>query len=328
VRRPDKGESESNLMSTPATSYRIDESQHVTVCICTRDRGPTIARTLRSIAGSGYDDYDVVVIDQSRSDDTEQAIAHIGEVRTRLTYARSQTVGSAVAHNLALERAHGPLVAFTDDDCEVSPDWLRLIVAHFHANPRVGEVCGAVIAGPHDPKQGFIPDSVIKRTAITSSPWLKWRERGIGANMAFRLDVLRAVGPFDPALGPGAPFRSCLDGDMTYRLLRAGYAVLDVPDAYVIHHGFRSWDEGTTLMRGVGLGMGAAYMKHLRLGDVAVIPTLAWEWVRFISLGRLITLRRRSGLARFAFYTRGVLSSFHYPIDRFRRIYIVDQVAG
>ena len=297
---------------------------HVTVCICTRDRGPTITTSLRSIAGSRYDDYDVVVIDQSRSDDTEQAIKLVDTVRTRLTYARSQTVGSAVAHNLAVERARGPLVAFTDDDCEVSPDWLRLIVAHFQANPEVGQVCGAVIAGPHDAKQGFVPDSVITRTAQTRSPWLKWRERGIGANMAFRLEVLRAVGPFDAALGPGAPLRSCLDGDMTYRVLRAGYAVLDVPDAYVIHHGFRTWDQGTTLMRGVGLGMGATYMKHLRLGDIAVIPTLLWEWVRFISWGRLIRLQRRSGLARFAFYARGMLSSFQYRIDRSRRIYIVD----
>jgi len=297
---------------------------HVTVCICTRDRGPTIATSLRSIGGSQYDDYDVVVIDQSRSDDTEQASKRVDTVRTRLTYARSQTVGSAVAHNLAVECAQGPLVAFTDDDCEVSPDWLRLIVAHFQANPEVGQVCGAVIAGPHDAKQGFVPDSVITRMAMTRSPWLKWRERGIGANMAFRLDVLRAVGPFDSALGPGAPLRSFLDGDMTYRVLRAGYAVLDVPDAYVIHHGFRTWDQGTTLMRGVGLGMGAAYMKHLRLGDIAVIPTLFWEWVRFISWGRLIRLQRRSGLARFAFYARGMLSSFHYRIDRSRRIYIVD----
>lgn len=298
---------------------------HITVCICTRDRGPTIATTLRSIAASRYDDYDIVVIDQSKSDDSERAIVRLDMARTALSYIRSQTVGSAVAHNLAVERARGPLVAFTDDDCEVSPDWLRLIVAHFQENPKVGEVCGAVIAGPHDSQQGFIPDSVITRTTLTHSPWLKWRERGIGANMSFRLEVLRAVGPFDAALGPGAPLRSYLDGDMTYRVLKAGYGVLDVPDAYVVHHGFRTWDQGATLMRGVGLGMGATLMKHLRLGDVAVIPTLLWEWVRFISWGRLITLQRRSGLARFAYYARGMLRSFQYRIDRSRRIYIVDQ---
>jgi len=297
---------------------------HVTVCICTRDRGPTVARSLRSVFASRYDDYDVVVIDQSTSDDTERTIEHLEVPRRRLTYVRSQTAGSSIAHNLAAEHAQGPIVAYTDDDCEVSPDWLRLIAAYFQANPNVGEVCGAVVAGPHEQEQGFVPDSVITRAELTSSPWLKWRERGIGANMAFRLDVLRAVGPFDVALGPGAPLRSCLDGDMSYRVLKAGYAVLDVQDAYVIHHGFRTWEEGTTLLRGVGLGMGAAYMKHLRLGDVAVIPTLLWEWAGCISWGRLIKFQRRSGLARFAFYAKGMLTSFQYRIDRSRRIYIVD----
>jgi GT2 family glycosyltransferase len=111
---------------------------------------------------------------------------------------------------------------------------------------------------------------------------------------------------------------------MTYRVLKAGYPVLDVRDAYIIHHGFRTWEQGATLMRGVGLGMGATYMKHLRLGDVAVIPTLLCQWIRCISWGRLIRLQRGSGLARFAFYATGMLSSFRYRIDRSRRIYIVD----
>src|ERR1700674_5387505 len=88
-------------------SYRIDESH--------------ACHSLYLYPRSRSDDHDVVVIDQSRSDDTEQAIKLVDTVRTRLTYARSQTVGSAVAHNLAVERARGPLVAFTDDDCEVSP---------------------------------------------------------------------------------------------------------------------------------------------------------------------------------------------------------------
>src|SRR5262249_45518976 len=158
-------------------------------------------------------------------------------------------------------------VAFTDDDCEVAPLWLELFVKYFGAHPEVGQICGAVIPAPHDPSQGFIPDYPIQTPRCISSPWRKWRAGGILANMAFRLDVLRAVGPFDEVLSPGSPLYNYEDGDMTYRVLKAGYTVLNLPDAYVVHHGFRNWQQGQVLMRRVGVAIGAACMKHVRLRD-------------------------------------------------------------
>jgi len=295
---------------------------HVTVCVCTRDRGDSITDTLESFLALDYDDYDVVIVDQSAAGGTAKAVRSVDAARGKLTYIRSSTTGLSAARNVAIAQACGQIIALTDDDCEVPADWLTRIVRHFRANPDVGQLCGEVRAAPHDPSVGFIPTFGVSRRRKISSPWLKWREGGIGANMAFREETLRAVGPFDELLGAGGALYSSEDRDITYRVLRAGYAVLDVSDVYVVHSGFRPWGEGRSLMHRAGLSMGAVYMKHLRLGDVAVLPTLVYEWWTSISWRRLLLFRPRTGVGRFLWYLRGLHASFRYDIDRRWRVYV------
>jgi GT2 family glycosyltransferase len=244
----------------------------------------------------------------------------------RFAYLRSSTVGKSVALNIAIERARGPIIALTDDDCEVSPTWLSVLVDIFAHYPEVGQVCGQVLPAPHDATQGYIPTYTIARVACIRSPWLKWREGGIGANMAFRQAALQTAGPFDEVLGPGGALGHCNDGEMTYRVLRAGYGVITTPEALVLHRGFRAYVQGQRLVRETYLAISAAYMKHLRMGDLAIVPTLLYLWAfRCISWNRLLRLRKYSGLGRFAYYGLGLLVSFRYPIDRQRRVYLPRQ---
>src|SRR5690349_3490688 len=113
---------------------------HVTVCICTRNRGASIVATLRSLDASSYTDFDVVIVDQSTGDETAQAIRAATDGDARFSYLRSTSVGLAAARNLALAQARGPIIAFTDDDCEVSPQWLAALVDIFQQNADVGAV--------------------------------------------------------------------------------------------------------------------------------------------------------------------------------------------
>src|SRR6516162_6518530 len=96
---------------------------HVTVCIATRNRGSSVADTLRSLGASRYRDFDTVIVDQSVDDTTEQAVRLCAD-DLAITYVRSASAGLSHARNLCIEHASGPIVAFTDDDCEVGEDWL------------------------------------------------------------------------------------------------------------------------------------------------------------------------------------------------------------
>jgi glycosyltransferase involved in cell wall biosynthesis len=308
-------------MPTSERTSNTDISPHVTVCIPTRDRGESIARTIRSVLASTYTDFDVVIVDQSATDTTQLAIQHEVSGDSHVTYIRSDTIGSSRARNICLEHARGPLVLFTDDDCEVSQAWIERIVRYFLRFPDVGQINGSVVPGPHDPQLGFIPTYQVSTLVRICGPRNKRRAGGISANVAYRREVLQAVGPFDEVLCAGGELYTYEDGDMTYRMLKAGYAVLNVPDAMVIHFGFRNWEQGRVMMRRVGVGIGAACMKHLRLMDADILPTLVYEWMRCISWNRLLRLQKRTGVARFLGFAVGLVVSFRYTTDARTRTY-------
>src|SRR4029079_1375471 len=98
----------------------------------------------------------------------------------------------------------------------------------------------------------------------------KSRARGMGAGMAVRRRAVLSLGGFDEQLGPGGRLRSGEARDLAARALVAGWWVLQIPDAYVVHHGFRTWVEGRSLTRRDWFGIGAAYAKQLKIGNLAI----------------------------------------------------------
>ncbi|MGH2517159.1 MAG: glycosyltransferase family 2 protein [Ktedonobacterales bacterium] len=294
---------------------------HVTVCICTRDRGEKIAPTLRSLLQITYEDFDVVVVDQSRDDATERAVMSATAGDGRFQYMRSTSLGLSAARNIAIAHASGPVLAFTDDDCVVSPGWLDCHVALLTTHSRAGLVFGAVRAAPYDSADGYIPDFPVKRAKEVRSRWLKYRDTGIGANMVLRQEALRRAGPFDEMLGAGAMFHAGEDTDMMYRVLRAGYSVLLTPDASVTHFGMRSRQDARG-QRKSGWGIGASYMKYVRSGDVAAAYALLQGIFACTSWKRVVLRRKPTGLGFAAETVRGAMVSLRYPLQRGRALYV------
>lgn len=314
------------MVNEPAATADGTARVRLSVCVATRNRGEAIAPTLQSLRLLEHDAFEVVIVDQStdaRSEETFQKV--VGRDR-RFRYVRSGTIGASVARNLGAAQARAPIIAFTDDDCVVPTSWLTHIERHFHAHPRVMMICGAVLAAEHDEKSGAIPTFTPRRFQELRSPWLKFRTRGISANLAVRADALRRVGPMDEVLGAGAPLKSCEDGDLEYRFLRAGLGILDAPEPAVLHYGFRSWAELKTLSRGALLGCGATCMKHLRMGDPAIVSTLLFLWFgRTVRWRNVARLRRPVGAWLFFEFARGMALSYKYRIDRRARTYVPEQ---
>ncbi|MGH7893807.1 MAG: glycosyltransferase family A protein, partial [Candidatus Binatia bacterium] len=179
----------------------------MTVVIGTRNRGDSIVRTVPTIVAGDHPSWDLHIVDQSDDERTARAIAPFLTDR-RIHYRRSRTVGVATARNIAVAEAATELVAMTDDDCEVAPDWLGEIDRAFALDPRIGIVFGNVLPGPHDPRAGFMPAYLTDEPVLARSLRDKNRIEGTGASMAIRRSRWRALGGFDEALGAGARLRS------------------------------------------------------------------------------------------------------------------------
>jgi GT2 family glycosyltransferase len=87
-----------------------------------------------------------------------------------------------------------------------------------------------------------------------------------GANMAFRREVLAAIGGFDPWFGPGAPFNA-EDIDAAARASLCGWKGAYCPAIVVSHHHGRKPDEAARIWRSYATGRGAYNMKLLLNGE-------------------------------------------------------------
>jgi glycosyltransferase involved in cell wall biosynthesis len=226
-------------------------------------------------------DIEVAVVDQSNDDSTRSAMAAL-LVDPRIRHYRCARRGLAAGRNAGLRLTSAPVVAMTDDDCEVGSDWIREVRRTFGRDSPTCVAFGSVLAAPHDLARGFIPICPVTDEYVGTRLRDKIRLDGMGACMAVRRDVWRALGGFDELLGAGGLFLSGEETDFCLRALLAGYAVGVTPRMAVVHHGFRPHGDAAALGFGYWYGTGAAFAKLLRCGHPSIFYLLArlgWRWL-------------------------------------------------
>jgi glycosyltransferase involved in cell wall biosynthesis len=300
----------------PTSELRvISKPKAITAVICTRGRGDAVRLAAGSVLACSHPDFEVLVIDQSSDDSSERALADLFS-DPRFTYVRSTSVGVSRARNDGLRRARSEFVAFTDDDCEVSEGWLEAMQAVLEEHEDAAAVFCAVRPGPHDASAGFVPGFECDGTQVFRR--FSRRLRGMGAGLAVRRQILIDLGGFDEELGPGSRFPACEDRDVVVRAIIAEHAVCTTDRTFVIHHGFRSWDEGRSLSQRDFIGIGAACAKPLRAGHWKFAPMALHEILAeslWPPVNDLLHFRRAFGKLRALHFLRGFWGGVLTPLD-------------
>lgn len=121
-------------------------------------------------------------------------------------FAVEDESGLSRARNAGIVNSSSPLIAFIDDDAEVSPEWAQNVVDMFASHPAVRVVGGRVVAKYVDrprPRwmssklEGYLSciDWGAGAAALERGQWI------VGANMIYRRDVFEEFGTFNPSLG-------------------------------------------------------------------------------------------------------------------------------
>jgi GT2 family glycosyltransferase len=202
-----------------------DRAPSVTVVVATYNGGRTLRGCLESIARLHYPDFEAVVVDDGSTDDT----ARILESFPQVSVVRQPNRGLSAARNAGIAAAGGEIVAFTDSDCVVDPDWLD----HLARDMERGGFDG--IGGPNLTP----PEERLAARCIALAPGhathvlidANEAEHVPGCNMAFRKSALLEVDGFDET------FRKAGDDvDVIWRLNDAGRRVGFSPGGFVWHH--------------------------------------------------------------------------------------------
>jgi glycosyltransferase involved in cell wall biosynthesis len=296
----------------------------ISALVCTCNRGGLVVDTVSSIFANTHPNFELVVVDQSKNDETEKALKPFS-IDHRLRYLKSPPTGKGHALNAGLGETKGDIVAITDDDCVVPPHWLETFASIFAAYPNVAVAFCSVEAGEHDSIAGFVPGYVLNRDRMLTTTHDVRNGVGIGAGIAVRRRMVENLGGFDPMLGPGSRFFDCDDRDIAMRALLAHYHVYETSAVAVKHFGFRTWQQGRELSRRNFFGIGAAYSKLLRCGrrDIVYIP--AYEFIRFAlwpPIQDLLYLRKPRGITRITAFVAGFIKGLRTPIDRATMMFI------
>ncbi len=257
----------------------MTELPSVSVVVAAYDAASTLGDCLRSLTALAYprERLEILVVDNASSDDTPVVARGFASAVTLLTETRR---GAAAARNRGIAAARGEVVAFTDADCVVEPEWLTELVPALR-DPMVGVAGGRILAVWPCNRIAALGEAIHDHAAAMASlpPY------AITMNWASPKRVLDEVGRFDES------FLRCQDVDLAYRIVQAGYRLAYV-DRAIVRHRNRSTLRG--LMREARLhGEGAVAVRRVHAAYLAQFPP-AGSYGRRIrgQLRRLRDLRR------------------------------------
>lgn len=223
---------------------RTDEkeiSPKLSVVIPTLGR-PILLQTVESLSKTGMaGELDVVVAGKIHDDHLLSEVENLSSAFARIIILPvSFPAGdSSRKKNAGLEESKADIVAFLDDDVVVANDWPSRVLEAFD-RPEAG-----LMSGP-----GLIPDDLpvmarlagmtlaSKAAGYVSQRYVAGRSGPretnwsglIGCNMAYRKEVLMAIGGFDPAFWPGEDMLAA------FRATRLGHKLVFHPGAQVYHY--------------------------------------------------------------------------------------------
>jgi GT2 family glycosyltransferase len=151
-----------------------------------------------------------------------------------LKHLHEPRAGKCRIQNRAIAQGSGEILVFLDDDLVVAPGYLEAVEQFFDAHREFAAMKGRILAA-EDPEKKVGPLAVYLDLPIADHGEEVVEVRGVlGANMAFRADAIRQVGPFDERLGPGACGHE-EETEMSQRMRCAGFRVGYAPKALVYH---------------------------------------------------------------------------------------------
>jgi glycosyltransferase involved in cell wall biosynthesis len=267
----------------------------ISVVVCTRNRPRSLRRCLQSMTALDYESFEVIVVDNAPATSESADVV----ASTPFRYVREDRAGLDWARNRGICEAKHAIVAFTDDDVRVDPQWLKGLARGF-SDETVQVVTGLILPAELETRAQHLfesyggmskgmkpftyrPGAVGVWTAIQSY------RVGVGANMAFRKPLFDRIGEFDTALDTGTPSGGAGDLDIFHRALIGGCPLRYEPLALVWHHHRRDMANLRRQIYYNGRSYGVYLIKRWRerrIGRRALATYVLGKWLPWL-VGRL-----------------------------------------
>ncbi|MBE0654729.1 MAG: glycosyltransferase family 2 protein [Bacteroidales bacterium] len=203
------------------------KSPKVTIIIPTHNRADILPRAIKSVQAQTFQDYELIIIDDASTDETDQVMK--GIVSDKIRYIKlDKNQGQCVARNRAYQKARGEYIGFLDSDDEWMPEKLEKQLRLFEHSKT--EKLAAVYCGFIEVDELTNKTHVINRDNIRGNIY-KDLLKGFCPSSTSMFLIKSKV--FKEVLGFDEQLVTFVDYDLWLRISKAGY-IFDYVDEPLI----------------------------------------------------------------------------------------------
>ncbi len=179
----------------------MNKNPEVSIIIPTFNRVNLIEGSLRSVLNQTFQDFEVIIVDDGSTDNTDSLINELRKNDNRIKYIKHKfNKGGSAARNTGIKNALGKYIAFQDSDDEWLPEKLELQLRAIKiADIKVGIIYSGMLRINNDNTEFVPPAWVIKKEGYIYNELLKGSFIGTPTIMC-RVDCFNDVGGFDESL--------------------------------------------------------------------------------------------------------------------------------
>lgn len=189
---------------------------------------------LYSVMETNYPNFEVIIADDHSTDTSKEIINEIvAKDRRFQVLINEKNLGAAASRNIALSCAKGEIIIFLDNDTEVTPEWVKELVAAIINNN--SGAAQSLLKDFHNREK--IQNAGVKLWAatgwglpVTSEDESSNEIIAISAALAVKKEVLDKIGGFDEKEALVTE-----DLDLSWRIWLAGYHIIIARQSIVYH---------------------------------------------------------------------------------------------
>lgn len=189
----------------------------VSVLICTYNRHELLRLALAALVEGTTEKPDEIVVvngGDERADSVVEACAR-QQPTVRIKLIKTVNKNLAASRNVGLPHCSGDIIAWTDDDAEVFPDWVTQLKRLHAEHPEAGGIGGAIVG---ENVRSFV-SRLADQVTFISHPTARYVRTVPGVNASYKRRVVEQVGMQDETLFRGE------DVDYNWRIKQLGFEI-------------------------------------------------------------------------------------------------------
>ena len=207
--------------------------KHISVFICTYNRGKLIDGTLEAIIKYQTRIPDeIIIVNGGGKNDCQPILEKWKNIFNKIIIIKTDNINLAASRNVGLPYCQGDLILQTDDDARPFPDWIESTIEAHQVYPTTGVIGGDVIDAVGQTFLSQIADIATFPHYCT----IKNVQTVPGVNVSYKKEVIDQVGKYDETLFRGE------DVDYNWRAIKKGWSVIYVPKIKVYHIHRPTWN--------------------------------------------------------------------------------------